>query len=57
MDTYNPTLVGHLWLRGLGVLSDVRNATSFGILGRNFADKHRVNAENTNSAQQKRFDE
>ncbi|HCK29034.1 hypothetical protein [Acinetobacter ursingii] len=57
METNNPTLVGDLGIRGLGVLSDVGNAASFGILGRNFADKQRVNAENTNSAQQKRFDE
>jgi hypothetical protein len=27
------------------------------MLGRNFADKQRINAENANAAQQKRFDE
>ncbi|AWL29335.1 hypothetical protein DJ533_12520 [Acinetobacter defluvii] len=43
--------------RALGVLSDVGNSASFGILGRNFADKQRINAENVNNAQQKRFDE
>ncbi|WP_180644317.1 hypothetical protein [Acinetobacter bereziniae] len=43
--------------RTLGVLSDVGNSASLGILGRNFADKQRINAENVNDAQQKRFDE
>ncbi len=57
METNNPTLAGDLGVRGLGVLSDVGNAASFGILGRNFADKQRINAENANVAQQKRFDE
>ncbi|MEG6544782.1 hypothetical protein V6C59_02705 [Acinetobacter bereziniae] len=43
--------------RTLGVLSDVGNSASLGILGRNFADKQRINAESANAAQQKRFDE
>ena len=57
METNDPSLAGDLGVRGLGVLSDVGNAASFGILGRNFADKQRINAENANAAQQKRFDE
>lgn len=44
-------------IRAAGVLSDVGNAASFGILGRRFPDKQRINAENDNAAQQKRFDE
>ncbi|WP_336938053.1 hypothetical protein [Acinetobacter modestus] len=57
MQTDDPSLAGDLGVRGLGVLSDVGNAASFGMLGRNFADKQRINAENANAAQQKRFDE
>ena len=57
METNDPSLAGDLGVRGLGVLSDVGNAASYGILGRNFADKQRINAENANAAQQKRFDE
>jgi len=57
METNDPSLAGDIGVRGLGVLSDVGNAASFGILGRNFADKQRINAENANAAQQKRFDE
>ena len=52
MQTDDPSLAGDLGVRGLGVLSDVGNAASFGILGRNFADKQRINAENANAAQQ-----
>ena len=50
-------LIADLGLRTAGVMSDVGNTASFGILGRNFADKQRINAENANNAQQKRFDE
>ncbi|ENV16448.1 hypothetical protein ACNPQK_08530 [Acinetobacter guillouiae] len=50
-------LIADMGLRTAGVMSDVGNAASFGILGRNFADKQRINAENANNAQQKRFDE
>jgi hypothetical protein len=57
METNDPSLAGDLDVRGLGVLSDVGNAATFGMLGRNFADKQRINAENANAAQQKRFDE
>ena len=57
METNDPSLAGDLGVRGLGVLSDVGNAATFGMLGRNFADKQRINAENANAAQQKRFDE
>lgn len=57
METDDPSLAGDLGVRGLGVLSDVGNAATFGMLGRNFADKQRINAENANAAQQKRFDE
>ena len=57
METNDPSLAGDLAVRGLGVLSDVGNAATFGMLGRNFADKQRINAENANAAQQKRFDE
>ena len=57
METNDPSLAGDLAVRGLGVLSDVGNAATYGKLGRNFADKQRINAENANAAQQKRFDE
>lgn len=50
-------LIADMGLRTAGVMSDVGNAASFGILGRSFADKQRINAENANNAQQKRFDE
>ncbi|WP_336951162.1 hypothetical protein [Acinetobacter sp. AS167] len=50
-------LIADLGLRTAGVMSDVGNAASFGILGRNFADKQRINAENANDAQQKRYDD
>ena len=43
--------------RTLGVLSDVGNAASFGVLGRDFADKQRHNAESELEAQQKRYAE
>lgn len=46
-----------LGIRAAGVMSDVGNAASFGLLGRRFQDKQRINAENANEAQQKRFDE
>lgn len=46
-----------LGIRAAGVMSDVGNAASFGLLGRRFPDKQRINAENANEAQQKRFDE
>lgn len=46
-----------LGIRAAGVMSDVGNAASFGLLGRRFPDKQRINAENANDAQQKRFDE
>lgn len=49
--------VAELGLRAAGVMSDVGNAASFGMLGRRFPDKQRINAENANAAQQKRFDE
>ncbi|PCN59425.1 hypothetical protein [Acinetobacter sp. YT-02] len=42
-------------IRAAGVLSDVGNAASFGILGRRFPDQQRINAENELAAQQKRF--
>lgn len=46
-----------LGIRAAGVMSDVGNAASYGLLGRRFPDKQRINAENANEAQQKRFDE
>lgn len=55
METDHPTLIGDLGVRALGVLSDVGNSASFGILGRNFADKQRINAESANTAQQKQY--
>lgn len=42
-------------IRAAGVLSDVGNAASFGILGRRFPDQQRINAENELAVQQKRF--
>ena len=50
-------LIADLGLRTAGVMSDVGNAASFGILGRNFADKQRINAENANNAQQNNANE
>ena len=55
METDQPTLAGDLGVRALGVLTDVGNSASFGILGRNFADKQRINAENDLAAQQARY--
>lgn len=55
MQTDNPSFLGDLGVRTLGVLSDVGNTATFGLAGRNFADKQQAAAEQNLASQQARF--
>lgn len=55
MQTDNPSFLGDLGVRTLGVLSDVGNTATFGLVGRNFADKQQAAAEQNLASQQARF--
>lgn len=55
MQTDNPSFLGDLGVRTLGVLSDVGNTATFGLAGRNFADKQQAAAERNLASQQARF--
>lgn len=55
MQTDNPSFLGDLGVRTLGVLSDVGNTATFGLAGRNFADKQQAAAGQNLASQQARF--